>query len=197
MIKEIVFASSNPGKIKEVTEIFAPLDIKIRPQTDFNVPDIEETGLTFIENAILKARNCCAHTGLPALADDSGLEVDILGGAPGIYSARYGGDHRNGEKNINKLLNELKDIPQEKRSARFQCWMILMKHDKDPVPQIFNGAWEGFILNAKQGDHGFGYDPVFYVPEEDCSAAELTADIKNKLSHRGKALAKMKVFLQK
>ena len=188
-LTEIVFASSNKGKIKEVSEIFAKLGIKVRPQSEFNVPDIEETGLTFVENAILKARNCCEYTGLPALADDSGLEVDVLNGAPGIYSARYAGTNSNSQANIDLLLEDLCDIPEHKRTARFQCFIVLMRHAKDPVPILAQGSWEGLILPSQQGTQGFGYDPVFYVSSEQCTAAELSADTKNKLSHRGKALA--------
>ncbi len=188
-LTEIVFASSNKGKIKEVSEIFAKLGIKIRPQLDFNVPDIEETGLTFVENAILKARNCCENTGLPALADDSGLEVDALNGAPGIYSARYAGTNNDSQANIDLLLENLQDTPKHKRTARFQCFMVLMRHAKDPVPILAQGSWEGLILLSQQGTQGFGYDPIFYVPSEKCTAAELSADTKNKLSHRGKAFA--------
>ena len=155
------------------------------------VPDIEETGLTFVENAILKARNAAQHTGRPAIADDSGIEVDALNGAPGIYSARYAGIGASDQANLEKLLTELGDLPEEKRTARFQCLMVYMRHANDPTPLICQGSWEGRILFKPQGENGFGYDPVFYVPTHDCSSAELPADVKNSLSHRGQALSKL------
>ena len=187
-MKEIILASSNPGKVREINQLLAGLDLHVQPQTDFGVPDIEETGLTFVENAILKARNAAQHTGLPAIADDSGIEVDALNGAPGIYSARYAGIGASDQANLEKLLTELDDLPEEKRTARFQCLMVYMRHASDPTPLICQGSWEGRILFKPQGENGFGYDPVFYVPSHDCSSAELPADIKNSLSHRGQAL---------
>jgi len=187
-MKEIILASSNQGKVREINQLLAGLDLHVQPQTDFGVPDIEETGLTFVENAILKARNAAQHTGLPAIADDSGIEVDALNGAPGIYSARYAGIGASDQANLEKLLTELGDLPEEKRTARFQCLMVYMRHANDPTPLICQGSWEGRILFKPQGENGFGYDPVFYVPSHDCSSAELPADIKNSLSHRGQAL---------
>ena len=187
-MKEIILASSNQGKVREINQLLAGLDLHVQPQTDFGVPDIEETGLTFVENAILKARNAAQHTGLPAIADDSGIEVDALNGAPGIYSARYAGIGASDQANLEKLLTELGDLPEEKRTARFQCLMVYMRHASDPTPLICQGSWEGRILFKPQGKNGFGYDPVFYVPSHDCSSAELPADIKNSLSHRGQAL---------
>jgi len=187
-MKEIILASSNQGKVREINQLLAGLDLHVQPQTDFGVPDIEETGLTFVENAILKARNAAQHTGLPAIADDSGIEVDALNGAPGIYSARYAGIGASDQANLEKLLTELSDQPEEKRTARFQCLMVYMRHASDPTPLICQGSWEGRILFKPQGENGFGYDPVFYVPSHDCSSAELPADIKNSLSHRGQAL---------
>ena len=187
----IVLASSNPGKVREINQLLAGLDLQVRPQTDFGVPDIEETGLTFVENAILKARNAAQHTGLPAIADDSGLEVDALQGAPGIYSARYAGEGASDQANLEILLTELGDLPEEKRTARFQCLMVYMRHANDPTPLICQGTWEGRILFEPQGENGFGYDPVFYVPTHNCSSAELSAEIKNLLSHRGQALRKL------
>ena len=187
-MKEIILASSNPGKVREINQLLAGLDLHVQPQTAFGVPDIEETGLTFVENAILKARNAAQHTGLPAIADDSGIEVDALNGAPGIYSARYAGIGASDQANLEKLLTELGDLPEEKRTARFQCLMVYMRHASDPTPLICQGSWEGRILFKPQGENGFGYDPVFYVPSHDCSSAELPADIKNSLSHRGQAL---------
>jgi XTP/dITP diphosphohydrolase len=190
-MKEIILASSNPGKVREINQLLAGLDLHVQPQTDHGVPDIEETGLTFVENAILKARNAAQHTGLAAIADDSGIEVDALNGAPGIYSARYAGIGASDQANLEKLLAELGDLPEEKRTARFQCLMVYMRHANDPTPLICQGSWEGRILFKPQGENGFGYDPVFYVPTHDCSSAELPADFKNSLSHRGQALRKL------
>ena len=187
MSQRIVLASSNKGKVKEFSELLAGRDITVVPQSDFAVPDAEETGLTFVENAILKARNAAMHTGLPAIADDSGLEVDYLNGAPGIYSARYAGDAGSAANN-DKLLQALLDVPTGQRSARFQCVLIYLRHAEDPTPIICQGTWEGQILTAAQGDAGFGYDPLFFVPGEGCSAADLSAARKNELSHRGQAL---------
>jgi len=161
------------------------------PQSHYNVADAEETGLTFVENAILKARNAAQHTGLPALADDSGLEVDALHGAPGIYSARYAGPMASDAENLGKLLAMLKDVPEEKRGAHFQCVLVYLRHALDPTPLICQGAWEGRILTAPRGTSGFGYDPVFFVPSHACSAAELPAETKNVLSHRGQALRQL------
>ncbi len=191
MSRRIVLATGNQGKVRELDAILTQLDIEIVPQSEFNVPEAEETGLTFVENAIIKARNASAHTGLPAIADDSGLEVDYLKGAPGIYSSRYAGVDANSQDNVKKLLATMKDVPDEERSARFQCLLVLMEHDKDPTPLICQGSWEGRILHQQQGDGGFGYDPVFYVPTHDCASAELTPEVKNQLSHRGQALRQL------
>jgi XTP/dITP diphosphohydrolase len=190
-MKDIVLASSNPGKVREINQVLAELGMQVRPQGEFDVIDAEETGLTFVENAILKARNAAQHTGLPAIADDSGLEVDALAGAPGIYSARFAGEDASDQANLEKLLDALKDTPEENRAARFQCLMVYMRHANDPTPLICQGTWEGRILTAARGRNGFGYDPVFYVPTHDCSSAELPAEIKNSLSHRGQALRKL------
>lgn len=187
-MKKLVLASNNPGKVREINQLLANLDIEVVAQSDFGVPEIEETGLTFVENAILKARNASHHTGLPALADDSGIEVDALRGAPGIYSARFAGSGASDEQNLNRLLAELKAIDNAPRSARFQCLMVLMKHDGDPTPLICQGTWEGEIIDTPRGENGFGYDPIFYVPTENCTSAQLPPETKNKLSHRGKAL---------
>ena len=195
-MKEIVLASSNPGKVREINQLLATLDLHVQPQSEFGVIDAEETGLTFVENAILKARNAAQHTGLPAIADDSGIEVDALNGAPGIYSARYAGSNASDQANLEKLLAELDGLPEAKRSARFQCLMVFMEHANDPTPVICQGTWEGRILPAARGDNGFGYDPVFYVPSHDCSSAELPADVKNALSHRGQALRQLVTALQ-
>jgi XTP/dITP diphosphohydrolase len=190
-MKEIILASSNQGKVREINQLLTGLDLHVQPQTEYGVPDIEETGLTFVENAILKARNAAQHTGLPAIADDSGIEVDALRGEPGIYSARYAGAGASDQANLEKLLAELGDLPEEKRTARFQCLMVYMRHANDPTPLICQGTWEGRILFEPRGENGFGYDPVFYVPTHDCSSAELAADVKNSLSHRGQALRKL------
>ena len=192
MDRRIVLATGNAGKLKEMRKIFSGLDVGIVAQSDFDTAEAIEDGLSFVENAIIKARNAAAHTGLPALSDDSGIEVDALHGEPGIHSARYAG---NDESNIQRLLRELDGVPDDQRTARFQCVMVYLRHAKDPVPVITQGSWEGRILQAPQGEGGFGYDPVFSVPERGCSAAELSAEDKNTLSHRGKALRQMLDFL--
>ena len=187
-MKKIVLASNNPGKVREINQLLAHLDFEVVAQSDFDVPEIEETGLTFVENAILKARNAAQLTGLPALADDSGIEVDALKGAPGIYSARYAGGGASDADNLEKLLKDLNAIDNAPRSARFQCLMVLLRHANDPTPLICQGTWEGEIIDTPQGDNGFGYDPIFYVAAENCTSAQLAPDKKNALSHRGKAL---------
>ena len=191
--KKLVLASANPGKIKELQELLADQDITIVPQGDLSIPDIEETGLTFVENAILKARNAAALSGLSAIADDSGLEVDYLLGAPGIYSARYAGSDANDTTNREKLLAALLDVPAKNRNARYQTVIVYLRHAEDPTPIICQGTWEGRIAFEDRGSEGFGYDPIFYVPETDCHAAELDKATKHRLSHRGKAIAQ---FLQ-
>jgi len=196
-MKDIVLASSNQGKVSEINQLLAGLELQVRPQSEYGVIDAEETGLTFVENAILKARNAALHTGMPAIADDSGLEVDALAGAPGIYSARFAGEGASDQENLEKLLIELEAVPAEQRTARFQCLMVFMRHASDPTPLICQGTWEGRILFAARGDNGFGYDPVFHVPTHDCSSAELPAEIKNSLSHRGQALRQLVAALGK
>ena len=186
--KNLVLASANPGKIKELQELLSGLGISIIPQGDLNILDIEETGLTFVENAILKARNATALSGLPAIADDSGLEVDYLLGAPGIYSARYSGDGATDAANREKLLTALTDVPVGQRGARYQAVIVYLRHAEDPTPIICQGTWEGSIAFEHRGTHGFGYDPIFYVPEMACHAAELDKPTKHSLSHRGKAI---------
>ncbi len=195
-MSRVVLATGNLGKVRELGQLLAGLDLEVVPQTEFEVDEAEETGLTFVENAILKARNASAQTGLPAIADDSGLEVDYLQGAPGIYSARYAGvDGNDGSNNV-KLLQQLQGVPEAERTARFQCVMVYLRHDRDPVPLIAHGSWEGRILEAPRGENGFGYDPVFFVAEEGCSSAELPAAVKNRLSHRGRALRRLVELLQ-
>lgn len=191
MSQRIVLATGNRGKVKEMQAILAPFGFEVVPQSEFDVPEAEETGLTFVENAIIKARNAAAHTGLPAIADDSGLEVDHLMGAPGIYSSRFAGPDAADGDNVARLLADMKSVPESERTARFQCLMVFMKHDRDPTPLICQGTWEGTILHAPQGDGGFGYDPVFYVPTHHCASAELPTEVKNQLSHRGQALRKL------
>ena len=190
-MKQIVLATGNLGKVREINELLADHDMEVIPQSAFGVPEAEETGLSFVENALIKARNAALHTGLPAIADDSGLEVDALQGAPGIYSSRYAGAGASDRDNLEKLLAELADLAVEQRSARFQCVMVYMRHHLDPTPLICQGTWEGHVLFAARGSNGFGYDPVFYVPSHDCSSAELPPEIKNRLSHRGQALRKL------
>jgi XTP/dITP diphosphohydrolase len=187
MTQRVVLASSNKGKVREFSELLSGRGMAVVPQSDFAVADADETGLTFVENAILKARNAAVHTGLAAIADDSGLEVDYLNGAPGIYSARYAGDGGSAANNA-KLLQALADVATAQRGARFQCVLVYLRHADDPTPIICQGTWEGRILTAPRGEAGFGYDPLFWVPEEGCSSAELSAERKNELSHRGQAL---------
>jgi len=187
-MSKIVLASNNKGKVREINQILAELDVNVLPQSEFNIEEVEETGLSFVENALLKARNASEHSGLPAIADDSGIEVDALNGEPGIYSARYAGVGASDEDNLQKLLQALQDVPEQKRTARFQCLMVYMRHAKDPTPLICQGSWEGIITLEPQGENGFGYDPVFFVPEHNCSSAQLSAEVKNSLSHRGQAL---------
>jgi XTP/dITP diphosphohydrolase len=190
-MSQIVLASGNKGKLKEFNDMFAPLDIEVVPQSEFNVPEADEIGLSFVENAIIKARNAAEHTGLPAIADDSGIEVDYLLGAPGIYSARYAGENANDENNLKALLAALDGVPTKERAARYQCVLVMMRHSKDPTPMIVQDCWEGAILETPRGDGGFGYDPIFWAPEHECSAAELTKQQKHAISHRGKAMRKL------
>lgn len=184
--QKVVLASSNAGKLREFFEILGSAGFEVVAQSDYDVADVPETGLTFVENAIIKARNASQQTGLPALADDSGIEVDALKGQPGIYSARYSGEGN--AANNQKLLLEMKDVPDEKRTARFRCCIVYMRHAEDPSPLIADASWEGTILKELSGANGFGYDPLFYVPSFGKSSAELTPEEKNSASHRGKAL---------
>ena len=185
----VVLATGNQGKVKELSSLLAEHAIEIVPQSNFNVPEVPETGTTFVENAIIKARHAAKLTGLPAIADDSGLEVDALNGEPGVYSARYAGENANDDDNMNKLLKALKDTPAAEKSARFHCVLVYMQHADDPTPIICHGVWEGSIIAEKLGEQGFGYDPIFWQENLQLSSAQLPRDIKNKLSHRGKALA--------
>ncbi len=193
----IVLASNNAGKVREINELLEPTGIRVRPQGELGIDEAEETGLSFVENAIIKARHAARASGLPAIADDSGLEVDALDGAPGIYSARYAGAGAGDADNCEKLMAALEGVEEEARGARFQCLMVFMRHAEDPTPFISQGTWEGRILPAPRGANGFGYDPVFLVPGLGQSAAELDAATKNALSHRGQALAHLVEYLSK
>ncbi len=188
---KIIFASSNSGKINELQSMLDVFHYEIIPQAQLGIHDVEETGLTFIENAILKARNACQHSGKPAIADDSGLVVNALDGAPGIYSARYAGKHSDSRANIEKLLKDMIDIPDDNRQAHFHCTLVYLEHAEDPAPLICEGIWHGRILHSPTGTKGFGYDPVFYDEQEKSSAAELSASRKNEISHRGQALRQL------
>ena len=194
-MQQVVLASGNAGKLAELSRILAPLGVELLSQSQLNVVEVEETGLTFVENAILKARAACAQTGLPAIADDSGLAVDALQGAPGIYSARYS-DAGDAGNNL-KLLDALANVPRGKRRAQFQCALVYLRHAQDPTPLICPGSWEGEILLEPRGNDGFGYDPLFYVPQYGCSAAELDAGVKNRVSHRAQACALLLAELEK
>jgi len=194
-MSKVVLATGNQGKVKELAHLLSEQNIEIVPQSEFDVPEVAETGTTFVENAIIKARHATKITGLPAIADDSGLEVDALNGAPGVYSARYAADITEGEPsdddNTNKLLAALANIADEQRTARFHCVLVYMKHENDPTPLICHGVWQGSISREKQGEQGFGYDPIFWQNDLKMSSAQLERDIKNRLSHRGQALAKL------
>lgn len=183
----VVLASGNSGKLRELGDVLAPLGVMLAPQSQFGVPDVEESGLSFVENAIIKARAASRHSGLPAIADDSGLEVDYLGGAPGIYSARYSG--AGDAANNARLLQELRDVPEALRGARFHCVLVYMRHALDPTPIVCQASWEGSILFKPMGENGFGYDPLFFVPEHRCSSAQLAPEVKNRISHRARASA--------
>jgi XTP/dITP diphosphohydrolase len=191
-MKRLVLASGNAGKVAELRELLGDSGFELHAQSEFDVGDVEETASTFVENALLKARHATRATGLPALGDDSGLCVDALHGAPGLYSARYGGVHGDATRNIARLLQELQGVPEAARTARFYCVLVLLRSADDPQPLIAEGRWEGRILEQPRGDRGFGYDPVFFDPVNRCSAAELEPAIKNLISHRGQALAVLK-----
>lgn len=190
-MKKIVLATGNQGKVKEMADLLSDFGFDVVAQSEFNVSDVAETGTTFIENAIIKARHAARVTGLPAIADDSGLEVDYLNGEPGIYSARYSGEKATDERNIEKLLSKMVNAAEDERSARFHCVLVLMRHADDPTPIVCHGQWEGRILTEPSGKNGFGYDPIFWVPEAQCASAELEPVQKKQLSHRGKALKQL------
>ncbi|PSV31761.1 XTP/dITP diphosphatase [Photobacterium sp. GB-72] len=190
-MSKLVLATGNQGKVKEMADLLADFGFDVVAQSDYNVSSVAETGTTFIENAIIKARHAAKETGLPAIADDSGLEVDHLNGAPGIYSARFAGEDASDADNIDKLLAEMKDVPAEQRTARFHCVLVMMRHENDPTPLVCHGSWEGSILTERHGENGFGYDPVFWVPEDQCASAQLSPARKKQLSHRGKALQQL------
>ncbi|MCD1127240.1 XTP/dITP diphosphatase [Jinshanibacter sp. LJY008] len=187
-MQKLVLATGNPGKVRELANLLADFGFEVIAQTDLGVDSAEETGLTFIENAIIKARHAAQVTGLPAIADDSGIAVDVLGGAPGIYSARYAGVDASDRANLDKLLETLKDVPKEQRQAQFHCVLVYMRHANDPIPLVFHASWPGEVLFSPAGEGGFGYDPIFYIPELGCTAAELSREHKSKISHRGQAL---------
>ena len=191
-MKQLVLASGNPGKLRELTAILGDLGYDLTPQSDYDVPTVAETGTTFVENAIIKARHAAEHTGLAALADDSGIEVDALDGAPGVYSARYAGPGASDADNNALLIERMKSVPESERTARYRAVIVLMRHAGDPSPLICEGSWEGRIQLQPAGDGGFGYDPYFYLPELDCTSAELSVAEKNRRSHRGQALSELK-----
>ena len=186
---KIVLATGNAGKVREFADLLAGSGHEVLPQSEFQVKEAEETGLSFVENAILKARNAAEQTGLPAMADDSGIEVDALDGAPGIYSARYAGPGAAAEQHNRKLLDALKGVPEDRRTARFRCVIAFLRHARDPSPILCEGTWEGAVALAPAGDGGHGYDPVFLVPALGLTAAQISAEEKNRRSHRGQALA--------
>lgn len=190
-MKKIVLASGNAGKLREFQQLLAGCGFSVISQAELKVSNADETGLTFVENAILKARHACAGTGLAALADDSGIEVDALHGRPGIYSARYSGENASDQSNNQKLLAELAGVPSEKRTARYHAVLAFMRHAEDPTPILCHGTWEGVILTEARGNNGFGYDPLFFVPSHQCTSAELDKAEKNRISHRGKAMAEL------
>jgi len=190
-MKKLVIASGNKGKLRELSALLQPLEFEVHTQAEFNTPDVAETGTTFVENAIIKARNAAQHTGLAAIADDSGIEVDALNGAPGVYSARFSGENATDDKNNQLLVEKLAEIPKAKRTARYRAVIVFMRHAKDPSPIICEGSWEGLIQLEPKGDGGFGYDPYFYLPIHGCTSAELSTEEKNSISHRGQALREL------
>lgn len=192
---ELVLASGNVGKLREMAALLQGWAFTLRPQSDFAVTSVEETGTTFVENAIIKARHAASASGRPALADDSGIAVDALGGAPGVYSARYAGVGASDEDNLRQLLDATAHLPDTARGCRFVCVMVAMRDADDPQPLVATGIWPGQLLRASRGNHGFGYDPIFQVSSHGCSAAELSAALKNEISHRGQALRALRALL--
>jgi XTP/dITP diphosphohydrolase len=190
-VTELVLASANPGKLRELAAMLNGFGYRLRAQSEFGVGPVAETGTTFVENAIIKARHAAAETGLPALADDSGIEVDALDGAPGVYSARFAGANAGDDANNALLVEKMRDVPAERRGARYRAVIVLMRHAADPSPLICEGSWEGVIRLEPRGEGGFGYDPYFYLPDLGCTSAQLSAAEKNRLSHRGQAIAEL------
>ena len=195
-MNRIVLASNNPGKQREIGQILSGLGSEIVSQAAFNIDDVEENGLSFVENALIKARHASRFAGLPAIADDSGIEVDALDGEPGIYSARYAGPGATDQENNAKLLRALKNLSDDQRGARFQCVIVYLHHAHDPMPLICSGTWEGRILHEPRGVQGFGYDPLFYVPTHRCASAGLSPEVKNQISHRAQALSALQWALR-
>jgi XTP/dITP diphosphohydrolase len=196
-LERLVVASANSGKLREFRSLLEGLPFELTSLAELKLPSPEESGLSFLENATLKARNAAGLSGCAAVADDSGLEVDVLGGAPGLYSARYAGEGAGDEANNAKLLRELQGIPMERRAARYRCALVYVRAAEDPAPLYAEGVWEGFILDAPRGSGGFGYDPYFWLPELKLTAAELDADVKNRLSHRGTAMRALRAQLER
>lgn len=195
-MEKVVLATGNKKKVEELNALLADLNYAVVPQSEFNVESVPETGTTFVENAIIKARHAARITGLPAIADDSGIEVDALLGRPGVYSARYAGEDASDQDNLEKLLEEMNGVPPVLRTARYWCVLVYMRHADDPTPIICQASWEGSLATEPSGENGFGYDPIFNVPDLDCTAAELEPATKNRLSHRGKALSQLAKALQ-
>lgn len=191
MTKTVVLASNNPGKIREINALFSETDIEVISQSEFDVPEAEETGLTFVENALIKARNATQYCPYPVIADDSGIALPALQGSPGIYSARYAGVGASDQENMDKLIQAISELPEDKRQAEFVCVMVYLRYETDPVPIIVEGIWEGTAITEPQGKNGFGYDPMFYLPELNCTSAQLESEKKNRISHRGQALSKL------
>ena len=191
-MKQLVLASGNSGKLRELSAILEDLGYELHAQSEFKVSEVAETGTTFVENAIIKARHAAEHTGLPALADDSGIEVDALDGAPGVYSARFSGPGATDAANNALLVEKLRNVDPAERSARYRAVIVFMRHAADPSPLICEGSWEGMIQLEPAGNGGFGYDPYFYLTDLGCTSAQLSAEEKNRLSHRGKALVELK-----
>jgi XTP/dITP diphosphohydrolase len=191
-VKQLVLASGNPGKLRELSVILDDLGYQLHAQSEFDVAEVAETGTTFVENAIIKARHAAALTGLAALADDSGIEVDALDGAPGVYSARFSGADADDAANNALLVDKLRNVPPAQRNARYRAVIVLMRHAADPSPLICEGSWEGMIQLEPAGEGGFGYDPYFFLPDQGCTSAQLSTSEKNRLSHRGAALEELK-----